>query len=1199
MIDRSALVEDLQRLLKKLETDLRARAEQVAEIDSSLQAQHREAVAAKRTSEPFKEWREEIITQVGVAWILGCVFVRFLEDNAFLDMPFISGVGDNLARARDQHTAYVQKHPTDSDREYLQYVFETVAALPILGALYDKRHNPLWLFGPSADGAQMLLTFWQQADAATGALRQDFTDPSGDTRFLGDLYQELSESARKRYALLQTPVFVEEFILERTLDPAIETFGLVKVRMIDPTCGSGHFLLGGFQRLFDRWQRAEPATNVIELVRRALAAVHGIDLNPFAVAIARFRLLIAALRAAGIARVRSAPAWPLNVFTGDALLFGPEPGQQVAGELLAAAIKGTYRTEDAEEATRVLSQRYHAVVGNPPYITIDDKVVKSAIKQRFKSCHGKWVLVVPFFERFFDLGVRGDGTAREPAGFVGKITGNNFMKREFGKKLVEDFIPRWDLTHIIDTAGAYLPGHGTPTLIVLGRHQRPVAPMVRAVMGIKGEPSTPVDPAQGRVWRAIVEQIDHAGSESEFVSVADTARESFHSHPWSIGGGGAAELKDWLDDAARQKLESLADSIGITAFTLEDEIFLNPRSSLRRSGLGDDSIRRMIEGDTVRDWCIEEGNHTVWPYDSDFRIRDLADFDPIVRFLWQGRTGLSNSKMFGAKTKIQAGLKWYEFGRLTETKLRTHLTITFAFVATHNQFVLDRGGKVFNRTAPVIKLPSRANEEEHLGLVGLLNSSSACFWLKQVGQNRGSTVDDRGARQRTAPFEDFYEFTAGLLESFPVPAGRPLERARELDRYAQMLQSESPAALITDVKKLHAGEIEAARARYDRILHRMIGLQEDLDWEVYAHYGLTPEPVCPSPPLMSGSLNLGERAFEIALARKVAADEEQSTWFVRHGITPMTDVPNTASRDYIERRLHLIATDKNIGLIERPEYKRRWNLTSWDEHLAAALRTWLLDRLEVLSHTDGTSPQLFSVSELAERTRSDADFQRVAELYSKRPDFDLIGLVADLVGDESVPSLPGRRYKESGLRKREQWEETWAKQRAEDAITARLTARGITGDALKQAIHSAVKTEIGEIPVPPKYAGTDFLKSSYWRLRGKLDVPKERWIRFPGAERAVDQSLVIAWAGWNHLQQSQAIAAHYERLRNEGAPESQLTRLLASLHQLVPWLLQWHNELDPEFQLKMGDYYGTFIDDESRRLHLTAEDLARIATTRG
>jgi hypothetical protein len=143
------------------------------------------------------------------------------------------------------------------------------------------------------------------------------------------------------------------------------------------------------------------------------------------------------------------------------------------------------------------------------------------------------VLVVPFFERFFDLAELGDGTERCPAGYVGKITGNNFMKREFGKKLVEDYIPRWDITHIIDTAGAYLPGHGTPTVIVYGRNQRPVAGNIRAVMGIKGEPATPADPSRGHVWRAIVDQIDRPGSESDFISVADTVRTSFHTHPWS------------------------------------------------------------------------------------------------------------------------------------------------------------------------------------------------------------------------------------------------------------------------------------------------------------------------------------------------------------------------------------------------------------------------------------------------------------------------------------------------------------------------------------------------------------------------------------------------------------------------------------------------------------------------------------------
>ena len=80
---------------------------------------------------------------------------------------------------------------------------------------------------------------------------------------------------------------------------------------------------------------------------------------------------------------------------------------------------------------------------------------------------------MPFTERFFDLALRRRWS--RPAGYVGKITANSFMKREFGKKLIEQFLPTVDLTHVIDTAGAYIPGHGTPTVILFGRNRRPVS----------------------------------------------------------------------------------------------------------------------------------------------------------------------------------------------------------------------------------------------------------------------------------------------------------------------------------------------------------------------------------------------------------------------------------------------------------------------------------------------------------------------------------------------------------------------------------------------------------------------------------------------------------------------------------------------------------------------------------------------------
>ncbi len=65
---------------------------------------------------------------------------------------------------------------------------------------------------------------------------------------------------KKTYALLQTPVFVEEFILDRTLEPALAERPLEGFTMIDPTCGSGHFLLGGFAAALERWAKPRART---------------------------------------------------------------------------------------------------------------------------------------------------------------------------------------------------------------------------------------------------------------------------------------------------------------------------------------------------------------------------------------------------------------------------------------------------------------------------------------------------------------------------------------------------------------------------------------------------------------------------------------------------------------------------------------------------------------------------------------------------------------------------------------------------------------------------------------------------------------------------------------------------------------------------------------------------------------------------
>jgi len=153
------------------------------------------------------------------------------------------------------------------------------------------------------------------------------------------------------------------------------------------------------------------------------------------------------------------------------------------------------------------------------------------------------------------------------------ITTNSFMKREFGKKLIEQCIPTWDLTQIIDTGSLRPEGHTTPTVILFGRNQPPVRDALIIVSGIKGEQPQPADLGSGRVWKSILSMAESAPSENEFISVAWVHRSRLARHPWSIGGGGAAELKQRFDEASVRTLRSAIDEIGRTAHTGEDDVY--------------------------------------------------------------------------------------------------------------------------------------------------------------------------------------------------------------------------------------------------------------------------------------------------------------------------------------------------------------------------------------------------------------------------------------------------------------------------------------------------------------------------------------------------------------------------------------------------------------------------------------------------
>ncbi|MBQ1090136.1 BREX-2 system adenine-specific DNA-methyltransferase PglX [Streptomyces sp. B93] len=1201
-LDPVRLLKDLQTRARLLEDDLRARTDSEPEFRSALHAEYDRAVRAERTAAMYETWRDERVVQIAAAWVLACVFVRFSEDNGLIPDAWLSGPGERLAEAVDRHDAYFRAHPEKNDRDWLLAAFDALGAShPTAAGLFDREHNPLYEVTPSYEAASALLAFWRER-GADGETVHDFTDPDLNTRFLGDLYQDLSEHARKTYALLQTPVFVEEFILDLTLEPAVEEFGLTPawkhrpagwdgevwadgpggeevvrgLRCIDPACGSGHFLLGIFERLLTKWREAEPGTEQWVLVRRALESVHGSDKNPFAVAIARFRLLVAALKAGGVRDLTAAPGLPIRVAVADSLLHGrgAETVTEALDTLFAENEPFYYRTEDVEEYARGVDLlgrgSYHVVVGNPPYITVKDASENATYRRAYDACSGTYALSIPFAQRIFELAVRSGGSRRD-GGFTGQITANSFMKRQFGRLLIEKFFAKVDLTHVIDTSGAHIPGHGTPTVILVGRNRNQLAmSQVRVAMGIQGEPEQPKEPANGKVWSAIEQLIGQPGKISQWVSVDDVERSRLAKHPWSLSGGGAAELIQRLKSEGELR-GRIDPPIGRAIRAGADDAFSRQRPVKVLESTDASALRPIVRGENVRDWGMHNLGFTWYPYIGNGQVRDDLQHE-----LWPLRTLLAARRTFQGDMAA-AGRAWWEYMQHTKSAYVTPLSITFANVATHVHFAVDRGGKVFDAHAPVIKLPPGASEERHLELLGVLNSSSACFWLKQVSQGKGGSGLGRGLQDEE--WEERYEFTGTKLQEFPLPGKLPLPLAKELDALAQQSAEHEPSARTRTGVPTRAA-LDAARQAQQQIRARMIALQEELDWTVYGAYGLlTPEEVARTTTDEVPEVALGQRAFEIVLA----ASGAETAWFERHGSTPVTEIPAHWPEDYrkvVQARIDLIEANKDIRLIERPEYKRRWSIEPWEKREAAALRSWLLDAAEReelwFEERDGfTVPRPLTVNQLADALRHDEDVQAVAALYAAdhlgKRDASLATVLAAVIEPEHVPYLAALRYKEPGLRKRAQWEQVWEQQREEDRTGKRL-----------------------DIKVPPKYTSADFLKHSYWSHRGKLDVPKERFISYPGASLESDTSLLLGWAGWNHRDQADALVGLLRSRVETGGwakDDPRFVPLLAGLREVLPWVHQWYGGYDEEWEGNPSEEFQAALDTGRTERGLSESDL--------
>jgi hypothetical protein len=127
---------------------------------------------------------------------------------------------------------------------------------------------------------------------------------------------------------------------------------------------------------------------------------------------------------------------------------------------------------------------------------------------------------------------------------------------------------------------------------------------------------------------------------------------------------------------------------------------------------------------------------------------------------------------------------------------------------------------------------------------------------------------------------------------------------------------------------------------------------------------------------------------------------------------------------------------------------------------------------------------------------------------------DLTLVAEKLLRKNALPDNPYRVYTPDGLRKLDEWKCVWALQDQEDATVAQLVDPR-TNQTLRD--EAGVVTNI--IPLPRKFDKADF-QADYFATRGKLNVPRERFIAF--------MDLTPARYGWNGWRDRERALAQVE-----------------------------------------------------------------------
>ncbi|HAS81018.1 MAG: hypothetical protein UR25_C0003G0183 [Candidatus Nomurabacteria bacterium GW2011_GWE1_32_28] len=244
---------------------------------------------------------------------------------------------------------------------------------------------------------------------------------------------------RKEQGIFYTPTFVVDYIVRNALKPVLDNCksvaDLKKIKVLDPACGSGSFLIRALEAITEKYKEFGIDGSVKRQI--ILENLFGVDLDMQAVEIARLNLLINSLDLKEIL-----PKLNNNIKNGNSLISGTDEEME---KQFGKNWKDKKPFNWQEEFPDVFKQGgFDVIIGNPPYVRQEEiKEDKEIFSQLFPNvANGTADLYVYFFERAIQL--------LKNSGYLGFIISNKFIKAGYGKNLRKYLKESLSIKQLID-----------------------------------------------------------------------------------------------------------------------------------------------------------------------------------------------------------------------------------------------------------------------------------------------------------------------------------------------------------------------------------------------------------------------------------------------------------------------------------------------------------------------------------------------------------------------------------------------------------------------------------------------------------------------------------------------------------------------------------------------------------------------------